>query len=65
MSEEINICQVSLKRDIPLILKNYQNFKKFYNQITIYVICPSNELIFFKDILNYKEFRIIPEDHII
>lgn len=65
MIEEINICQVSLKRDIPLILKNYLNFKKFYKQITIYVICPSKELFFFKDVLNYKEFQIIPEDHII
>ena len=65
MIEEINVCQVSLKRDIPLILKNYLNFKKFYKQITIYVICPSKELFFFKDVLNYKEFQIIPEDHII
>ena len=65
MIQEINICQVSLKRDIPLILKNYLNFKKFYKQITIYVICPSKELFFFKDGLNYKEFQIIPEDHII
>ena len=65
MSEEINICQVSLKRDIPLILKNYLNFKNFYNQIKIYVVCPSNELNFFKDVLNFKEFQIIPEDHII
>ena len=65
MIQEINICQVSLKRDIPLILKNYLNFKNFYNQITIYIICPSNELNFFKDVLNYKEFQIIPEDHII
>lgn len=65
MIEEINICQVSLKRDIPLILKNYLNFKNFYNQIKIYIVCPSNELNFFKDVLNYKEFQIIPEDHII
>ena len=27
--ESLNICQVSLKRDIPLIIKNYHNLKKF------------------------------------
>jgi len=63
--EEINICQVSLKRDIPLILKNYLNFKKFYKQIKIFVICPSREFFFFKDVLKYDEFQIISEDQII
>ncbi len=24
-----NICQVSLKRDIPLTIKNYENFKDY------------------------------------
>ena len=61
----INICQVSLKRDLPLILKNYQSFKKFYEKIKIHVICPSKELAYFKKKLNYDEFEIISEDEII
>ena len=61
----INLCQVSLKRDLPLILKNYQSFKKFYERINIYIICPSKDLAYFKEKLNYDEFKIISEDEII
>lgn len=61
----INLCQVSLKRDLPLILKNFQSFKKLYETINIYIICPSKELAHFKEKLNYDEFIIIPEDEII
>ena len=61
----INLCQVSLKRDFPLILKNYQSFKKFYKKINIYIICPSKDLVYFKKKLNYDEFIIISEDEII
>ena len=61
----IDLCQVSLKRDLPLILKNYQSFKKFYKKINIYIICPSRDLAHFKEMLNYSEFRIISEEEII
>ena len=61
----INLCQVSLKRELPLILKNYQSFKKFYEKINIYIICPSKDLAYFKEKLNYDEFKIISEDEII
>ena len=61
----INLCQVSLKRDLPLILKNYLSFKKFYERIKIYIICPSKELAYFKEKLNFDEFKIISEDEII
>ena len=59
------LCQVSLKRDLSLILKNYQSFKKFYEKINIYIICPSKDLAHFKEQLNSDEFRIISEDEII
>ena len=61
----LNICQVSVKRDIPIILENFKNFKKFYNEIKIFIICPKNELIEFKKKLNYKEFEIINEERLI
>ena len=59
------LCQVSLKRDIPLILKNYQSFKYYYKNIKIFVICPSKDLFFFKEKLNYVEFEIVSEDKIL
>ena len=41
---ELNICQVSLNRDIPLILENYKNFKKLYKKnIHFFVICPNEQ----------------------
>jgi len=61
----INLCQVSLKRDLPIILKNYLSFKKFYEKIKIYIICPSKDLAYFKEKLSYDEFKIISEDTII
>ena len=61
----LNICQVSLKRDIPLIIKNYHNLKKIYYDIKIYVICPTQDFFEFKNKLNYKEIEILKEDDII
>ena len=63
--EIINICQVSLKRDIPLIQKNYFNFKKYYKNLKIFIICPSKELSYFEKNLNYNEFEIIDENKIL
>ena len=61
----INFCQVSLKRDIPLILKNYLNLKNFYKKIKIYIICPSKDLTYFKKTFFNNEFKIINEDDLI
>ena len=61
----LNICQVSLSRDIPIILENYKNLKKFYHFFKIFVICPTNELQTFSEKLDYDEFEIICEDDII
>ena len=61
----LNICQVSLRSDIPIILDNYRNFKKLYKYFTIYIVCPTNEVIEFKKKLNFKEFNFLSEDEII
>lgn len=64
-SKILNICQVSLKCNIDLILKNYLNFIKFYKDIKIFIICPSSEIDTFKSKLNFKEFEIIDEETLI
>jgi len=61
----LNICQVSLARDIPIILLNFKNLKKFYNNFKIYVVCPKHEIQTFKKKLKYKEFIFINEDEIL
>ena len=63
--EPLNICQVSLQRDIPLIIKNYYNFKKIYKDIKIYIICPSQEFLEFEEKLSYSEFKIFREEDLI
>ena len=63
--EKLNFCQVSLARDIPIILENYANLIEFYSDFNIYIICPKNEISEFKKKLNYKEFFIISEEEII
>ena len=60
-----NFCQISLKGNINLILKNYHNLKKFYHHLKIYVICPSKELHFFKEALFHKEIEIIDENELL
>ena len=61
----LNICQVSLSRDIPLILDNYYSFKKFYKKFKIFIICPIKEIDEFKKKLNFKEFHFTSEDTVI
>tara|TARA_B110000483_G_scaffold29091_1_gene35267 strand:+ start:1250 stop:2227 length:978 start_codon:yes stop_codon:yes gene_type:complete len=63
--KKINICQISLARDIPIILENYRFFKKFYTSFEITIICPNKEILEFKKKLNFKEFIIINEENII
>ena len=59
------ICQVSLARDIPIIKENYNNFKKLYECIKIFIICPQNEIGLFKKEVNFPEIEIINEESII
>ena len=63
--KKINVCQVSLARDIPIILENYKSFKKFYNSFEINIICPKKEILEFKEKLDFKEFNIIDEEELI
>ena len=66
MSEKyLNICQVSLKGNLPIILENYKNFVKIYKYVNFYIICPENEKKIFKKNLKYKNCFIISENKII
>ena len=63
--DKLNICQVSLKGNIPIIINNYQKLKSFYKDFNIFIICPKKDLKHFKKELRFKEFTIISEDKII
>ena len=63
--DKLNICQVSLKGNIPIIINNYQKLKLFYEDFNIFVICPKKDLKYFKKKLRYNEFTLISEDQII
>tara|TARA_B100001063_G_scaffold245337_1_gene280737 strand:+ start:112 stop:1122 length:1011 start_codon:yes stop_codon:yes gene_type:complete len=62
----LNICQVSLKRDIPLIKENFKNFKKIYkSNVKFFIVCPKKQMKDFSKRLNYNEIKIINEDELI
>ena len=61
----INICQVSLDNNIPLIIENFENFKKIYGEIKVFILCPKKELNDFKKNLHFKEIEIIDEEEIL
>jgi hypothetical protein len=63
--EKLNICQVSLKGNVPIIINNYRKLKTFYKDFNIFVICPKKDLMYFKKKLRYNEFTVISEDQII
>tara|TARA_Y200000002_G_scaffold138516_1_gene114242 strand:+ start:78 stop:1070 length:993 start_codon:yes stop_codon:yes gene_type:complete len=63
--DKLYICQVSLKGNIPIIIKNYQKLKLFYEDFNIFVICPKKDFKYFKKKLRYNEFTIINENQII
>jgi len=66
MSENnINVCQVSLENNIPLIIENFINFKKIYGEIKIFILCPKEQLDQFKKKLPFKEIVIINEDELL
>ena len=64
-SQILNICQVSLVRNISLIEKNYLNFSKFYNKFHLYIICPQKDLILFKEKFKNHNITIVNEDDIL
>jgi len=61
----LNICQVSLSGNLPIILENYKNFVKIYKYVNFYIICPENEKKIFIKKLKYKNCFIISENKII
>ncbi len=61
----MNICQVSLRGNIPVIKKNLINFNKIYKDNNFFIICPKKDKIFFKKKINYSKLYIIEEESII
>ena len=59
------LCQVSLENNISLIKENYENFKKIYNSLKVYVVCPKSQIKKFRNKLDYNEIKIINEDQIL
>ena len=64
-SQILNVCQVSLARDISLIEKNYLNFLKFYKKFYLHIICPQKDLILFKEKFKNDNITIVNEDDIL
>ena len=65
MKNKLNICQVSLQGNIPIIKKNYNNFKKIYKDINLFLIVPKKNKKTFKKKLIFKDIFIIDEESII
>ena len=63
--DKLNLCQVSLKGNIPIIIENYRKLKLFYEDLNIFIICPKKDLNLFKKKLKFNEFIIIGEDQIL
>jgi hypothetical protein len=57
--------QVSLKKNIPVIEKNYFNLKKFYKDFSLTIICKDEELYCFKRLSYYPEIKLIKESFFI
>ena len=60
----LNICQVALVGDLPIIKENIKEFNKYYSNVNFFLICPSKELNIFSKLKSNKIF-IINEDSII
>tara|TARA_B100000886_G_scaffold262202_1_gene186917 strand:+ start:156 stop:1148 length:993 start_codon:yes stop_codon:yes gene_type:complete len=63
--DKLNICQVSLRGNMPIIINNYQKLKLYYENFNIFIVCPKKDFKFFKKKLRYKEFVVVSEDQII
>jgi hypothetical protein len=53
-SNPLNICQVALARDLPIIKENIKEFNKYYSNINFFIICPSKELKIFSKLKSNK-----------
>jgi len=54
MIKNMNICQVSLIGNLPILMENIVNFNKFYKKNNFYIICPKKEKKFFLKKLKKK-----------
>jgi len=63
-SNPLNICQVALARDLPIIKENIKEFNKYYSNVNFFIICPSKELKIFSKLKSNK-ISIINEETII
>ena len=64
-AQNLNICQVSIAGNIPIIKENYKNFCKFYDKPFFFIICPNKEFKIFKKNFNSSQIKIIKENSII
>jgi hypothetical protein len=60
----LNVCQVTLARDLPIIKENIIEFKKYYSNINFFIICPLKEIDFFYKIKE-NNIKILNEESII
>jgi hypothetical protein len=61
----LNICQVSLSGNIPIIIENINNFEKFYEKNFFYIIVPHKDKKLFEDKIKRKNVKIISENNLI
>jgi len=61
----INICQVSLNGNIPIIIENINNFEKFYKKNFFYIIVPNKDKKLFEYKIKRKNVKIISENSLI
>lgn len=64
-SETLNICQVSLAGNIPIIRENIKNFENFYNNVFFYIIVPEKELNLFRKKIRNKNVKFVSENNLI
>lgn len=60
----LNICQVTLARDLPIIKENIIEFNKYYSNVNFFIICPLKEIEPFLKIRE-NNIKIINEESII
>jgi hypothetical protein len=64
-NEKLYFFQVSLKKNVPVIEKNYFNIKKFYKDFSLTIIYKDDELSYFKRLSCYPEIKLIKESFFI
>ncbi len=65
LNNKLFFFQVSLKKNIPVIEKNYFYLKKFYKNFSLTIICKDEELNYFKKLSCYPEIKVIKESFFI